>query len=467
MVNEKAEGAYNRIWKKSIFLLLVFSFTVSTVGAGTLCPMDICGECGEGYVCAINPDTKECECIYACDFYDLDGNGINLDEYQVAVTDYQNQDISESAMNAVYDCYQSNVQDCCIDLNNDGFIDIKDIMMVVEYWNTDVPPAPEAVDLDCSGNVTLADIMIMVEYWGYDITREGCPECCYEKDPSGIDENRVCCIDLNGDGVIDIQDIMIVVNYWNTDVPPSPTAVDLDCSGDVTLSDVMIMVEYWGYNLTEEDCPDCCVPEIPDIVEDRECCIDLNNDSFIDIQDIMIVTSYWNTDVPPAPEAVDLDCSGNITLADIMIMVEYWGTNVTQDGCPTCCYEEGLDTDIDGYRECCIDLNGDGSISIQDIMIVVNYWNTDVPPSPTAVDLDCSGDVTIADIMIMVNYWGYDINQYCPECCVYDSQEEVAIGGYLTPVNKLMLFTSFLTTLLLGAAALLGLSKLANRLSTP
>ena len=97
MVNKKIEGANTWIWKKIVALLLMFNFTVSTVAAGTLCPMDRCGECDEGYVCAINPNTKECECIFACDFYDEDGNGINLDEYQAAVTDYQNQKISESA----------------------------------------------------------------------------------------------------------------------------------------------------------------------------------------------------------------------------------------------------------------------------------------------------------------------------------------------------------------------------------
>jgi len=55
------------------------------------------------------------------------------------------------------------------DVNNDGCIDISDLVLVTQHWGETGPPGRILEDANCDGVIDISDLVIVAQHW-----REGC-----------------------------------------------------------------------------------------------------------------------------------------------------------------------------------------------------------------------------------------------------------------------------------------------------
>jgi len=59
---------------------------------------------------------------------------------------------------------------CAADVDNDGDVDVNDIMQVASRWRSTDPADIAKYDLDGDGDIDIVDIMFVAAHWG-----EVCP----------------------------------------------------------------------------------------------------------------------------------------------------------------------------------------------------------------------------------------------------------------------------------------------------
>ncbi|MBM3149917.1 MAG: hypothetical protein FJZ88_07840, partial [Chloroflexi bacterium] len=68
------------------------------------------------------------------------------------------------------------------DLNNDGRVNIEDIMLVANAWRSTDPADIASYDLDGDGDIDIVDIMLVAREWG-----NSCAVAPWAIDMSGLD----------------------------------------------------------------------------------------------------------------------------------------------------------------------------------------------------------------------------------------------------------------------------------------
>ena len=92
------------------------------------------------------------------------------------------------------------------DISTDGFVGLDDLDLVLGNWNASLlPPIHIQGDLDSDGFVGLNDLDIVLENWNTDATAD------QRSDPSG-------------DGFVGLDDLDLVLDTWNEGTPPATTA---------------------------------------------------------------------------------------------------------------------------------------------------------------------------------------------------------------------------------------------------
>jgi len=165
-------------------------------------------------------------------------------------------------------CFEQNLtipvttpsQRICGDANDDGVVDMTDVMTVwYDFADYPTPGAYTisnvwAADVNCDGAIDMADVMTL---W-YDIADYPMPgaykvECC------------AICGDVNDNGAVDMTDVMTL---WY-DIADYPTpgaytisnawAADVDCDGMLNMTDVMIIwYDFADYPTPEAYEVNCC-----------------------------------------------------------------------------------------------------------------------------------------------------------------------------------------------------------------
>ena len=133
------------------------------------------------------------------------------------------------------------------DLNNDGFVDERDLTIVLDNWGYcnkpyKVPIASAKADMSCRGDIDgdrivgVNDLLIVLANW--------------DPRPSS---------DLNGDGVVDRKDLKILLNAWgkcNSTLTSTQVRdycrADLNRDGIVNVEDLLILLGDWTHTRATE-----------------------------------------------------------------------------------------------------------------------------------------------------------------------------------------------------------------------
>ncbi len=172
------------------------------------------------------------------------------------------------------------------DINDDGYVGIDDLDILLANWNTNTPSIA-AVDLDGDGFVGLQDIDILLGNWN--TKRLVHPPA-----------------DINGDGFVGLDDLDILLASWNKSSESNPAA-DLNLDGYIGIDDLDILLSLWNSSTSNNPIAD------------------LNGDGFVGIADLDIIFADWNTSSANNPVA-DINGDGYIGIDDLDIVLANWNT---------------------------------------------------------------------------------------------------------------------------------------------
>jgi len=115
--------------------------------------------------------------------------------------------------------------ECDCDLNCDGFVDDKDLLILQAYYDIAYIPLTKSPDFNDDGIVDLSDLATILAVYGP--CEDDCPE------------------DLVTDNIIDNRDLKIVKAYYDGPFYPICNSPDINDDGIVDLSDLAELLAYY------------------------------------------------------------------------------------------------------------------------------------------------------------------------------------------------------------------------------
>jgi hypothetical protein len=117
------------------------------------------------------------------------------------------------------------------DVNEDGRVDVLDLIAMSEYWMGPVyakGDASDKADITRDGKIDLDDFAALSENWLWQKT--------------GYIPG-----DINGDGSVDMEDLAIVSVYWmsSCDAQTRCQGADFEPDGDVDIDDLLFLAAHW------------------------------------------------------------------------------------------------------------------------------------------------------------------------------------------------------------------------------
>ncbi|MEN8006876.1 MAG: dockerin type I domain-containing protein [Candidatus Krumholzibacteriota bacterium] len=301
------------------------------------------------------------------------------------------------------------------DFNNDGQIDISDLVSIINFVCHDGPPpfplGNGDVNADCE--INLDDAYYLVDYMF-----KGGPaplDCVCGTPVIGPCEASCDVVlpgDANGDGQLDIGDLTFIINMLcHGGPPPSPLGngdVNADCI--INLDDVYYLVDYmFNGGPAPMDCV-CGAPTIGGCEASCDYVVngDANTDGQVDISDLVyLINMLCKGGPPPSPLGngdVNADCI--IDGDDVYYLVDYMfnGGPAPMDcecGAPTigeCAF------DCDGVVPG--DLDNSGGIDIVDLTFLIDFLCNGGPEPSTLGNGDVNADciIDMGDIDYLVDY---------------------------------------------------------------
>ncbi|UCC31420.1 MAG: dockerin type I repeat-containing protein, partial [Phycisphaerales bacterium] len=288
---------------------------------------------------------------------------------------------------------------CDGDVNEDGVVNIVDILDVYECATGLVPPSDpqcDLADVNCDGIVDTCDMSRVTCYF------YGQMECCYDNSVCGA-----CCSDGGTFRTCEVvsADSCASPLFWGT------------YKGDGTVCDP------WPCDATE-------------CTTDADC-----NDENVCTEDACVEGTCVNENLPNGTACPDeLFCNGDETCylgacqsgpprtCDDALACTVDTCNEAEDVClhaPAGCNNDGVCDSPCEYADncpadctecpCVLDQDGDGLIKIQDVLNVVTCADGETPAPPLTcdqADLNCDGEVDFCDVSRV--YCGF-VNH--PDCC--------------------------------------------------
>ena len=146
-------------------------------------------------------------------------------------------------------------------------------------------------DLNSDGTINIDDVLILINNWN---------TCVPQSD---------CMYDIDGNGAVDSNDLHILLSLWGMDMPLVSTSPDFDQDGDVDVDDLMYLINHWGACV--QHTAQSTGTQITTLSSGLPFCLaDLDYDNTVGDIDLALLLAAWspptipgnntNTTVPPS-----------------------------------------------------------------------------------------------------------------------------------------------------------------------
>ena len=132
------------------------------------------------------------------------------------------------------------------DLDDDGFVGINDLNLVLGDWNNTIFTGDPAMVGDLNGDffVGIDDLNAMLGNWNQNV---------FPGDASAGD--------INGDGFVGIDDLNVLLANWNYTIPTVDTRADPTLDGFIGIDDLNLVLGNWNVGTPPETPASANVPE--------------------------------------------------------------------------------------------------------------------------------------------------------------------------------------------------------------
>ena len=300
--------------------------------------------------------------------------------------------------NAIYLLYIKAPKDTTADLNNDGIINIDDVVKISELDSND-----KKGDINSDGIVNFYDQIALTNI-------------LYTGDTSKVTyikafKNAVG--DVNGDGIIDYADVKMIIEYsTNESININNDASDINKDGKVDVFDAIKLSKALDeYGKTDTYLQGESLELLGKsyfIVPRSGQKGDVNKDGIIDFYDANLIAQYTvNNKIEIDLEQADIDGNGKIDVFDaVKLSKTLKGLDETTTGL--------LDEQIENANKYSMtaifgDVDNNGEVNINDLVFLNQYLLDKESITLTeeqlcSADVNMDGKVDLADSAILINY---------------------------------------------------------------